>query len=185
MESTSPQAPASPPPRRVDPLNKASYPGLTVMLTVADVRAAADFYNRAFGFEVRGFMRGPDGKHIHGELTIRGTHLMLTPAERGARTARAVGHSPAIMYLLVEDVDKVVTEAVRLGGSAMGKVEDMFWGDRRGHIVDPDGHDWLIATHVDDYSLRQFQKVNISFHGGSGACFVQVDNAVDPPPFAP
>jgi PhnB protein len=28
----------------------------------------------------------------------------------------------------------------------------MFWGDRTGTITDPFGHQWMIATHVEDVS---------------------------------
>src|SRR5438876_3913399 len=60
-------------PRKIDPLNKKLYGSVTAMLTVTDVKAAADFYQKAFGFAKRGIMNGPDGKAIHAELTLRGT----------------------------------------------------------------------------------------------------------------
>jgi hypothetical protein len=28
--------------------------------------------------------------------------------------------------------------------------EDQFWGDRYGKVTDPFGHEWQIATHVED-----------------------------------
>ena len=66
-------------PKKIDPLNKKQYGAVTAMLTVADVKAAAAFYQKAFGFSKRGIMNGPDGKAIHAELTLRGTTLMLGP----------------------------------------------------------------------------------------------------------
>src|SRR5216684_7482765 len=60
-------------PRKIDPLNKKLYGSVTAILTVTDVKAAADFYQKAFGFAKRGIMDGPDGKAIHAELTLRGT----------------------------------------------------------------------------------------------------------------
>jgi uncharacterized glyoxalase superfamily protein PhnB len=62
-------------PRKIDPLNKKLYGSVTAMLTVTDVKAAAAFYQKAFGFAKRGIMNGPDGKAIHAELTLRGTAL--------------------------------------------------------------------------------------------------------------
>jgi uncharacterized glyoxalase superfamily protein PhnB len=64
-------------PRKIDPINKKQYGSVTAMLTVTDVKGAADFYQKAFGFAKRGIMNGPDGKAIHAELTLRGTTLML------------------------------------------------------------------------------------------------------------
>ena len=62
-------------PKKIDPLNKKLYGAVTAMLTVTDVKAAAAFYQKAFGFTKRGIMNGPDGKAIHAELTLRGTTL--------------------------------------------------------------------------------------------------------------
>jgi uncharacterized glyoxalase superfamily protein PhnB len=44
-------------PRKIDPLNKKLYGAVTAMLTVTDVKAAAAFYQKAFGFAKRGIMR--------------------------------------------------------------------------------------------------------------------------------
>ncbi len=62
-------------PKKVDPLNKKVYGPVTVMLTVTDVKAAAGFYQKAFGFAKRSIMNGPDRKAIHAELTLRGTDI--------------------------------------------------------------------------------------------------------------
>lgn len=137
-------------PKKIDPLNKKMYGAVSVMLTVTDVKAAMNFYQKAFGFDKRGVMNGPGKKPIHAELTLRGTTLMLGPEDvgRGARSAKTVGASPATLYLTVEDVDKTFAKAVKAGATAEGAVMDMFWGDRCGTILDPDGNRWMIGTHV-------------------------------------
>src|SRR5207249_2698282 len=96
-----------------------------------------------------GIMNGPDGKPMHAELRLRDATLMLGPenAERGARSAKTLGASPATLYLLTEQVDKVVAKAVKLGATAPAPVMDMFWGDRCGFVTDPDGYSWMVATH--------------------------------------
>src|SRR5882762_7260662 len=120
--------------KKIDPLNKKQYGAVTAMLTVADVKAAVSFYQKAFGFAKRGIMNGPDGKPMHAELTLRGTTLMLGPEnpERGARSAKTLGASPVTLYLTTENVEKVVATAVKLGGTPKMPVMDMFWGDRCG-----------------------------------------------------
>ena len=136
-------------PKKIDPLNKKLYGSVTAMLTVGDVKAATAFYQKALGFTKRGIMNGPDGKAVHAELTLRGTTLMLTPEmpQMGSRSAKAVGASPTSLYLLTESVDKVVAKAVKLGATPKGRGMDMFWGDRCGTLIDPDGYMWMIATH--------------------------------------
>jgi len=97
---------------------------------------------------------------MHAELTLRGTTLMLGPenAAMGRRSARSVGASPATLYLYVENVDKVVEKATKLGATPQGPVMDMFWGDRCGTVVDPDGYSWMIGTHKAEPSAKEMKK---------------------------
>jgi PhnB protein len=147
-------------PKKIDPLNKKLYGSVTAMLTVTDVKAAADFYQKAFGFTKRGIMNGPDGKAAHAELTLRGTTLMLGPemAQMGSRAAKTVGASPTSLYLLTENVDKTVAKAVKLGATLKGQVMDMFWGDRCGAVSDPEGYIWMVATHKAEPTPKEMQK---------------------------
>jgi PhnB protein len=147
-------------PKKINPLNDKLYGAVTPMLIVADVKAAASFYQKAFGFTKRGIMNGPDGKPMHAELSLRGTTLMLGPEakEYGRLSAKSLGSSPATLYLLTENVDRVVAKAVKLGATAKGSVADMFWGDRTGTIVDPDGYSWMIATHIAEPTPPEMKK---------------------------
>ena len=145
---------------KIDPLNKKLYGPVSAMLTVSDVKAAVSFYQKSFGFAKRGIMNGPDGKAIHAELTLRGATIMLSPemAQMGSRNAKTAGASPTSLYVLTENVDKVVAKAVKLGATAKGEVMDMFWGDRCGTVVDPDGYIWMIATHKANPTPAEMQK---------------------------
>ena len=146
--------------KKIDPLNKKLYGSVSTILTVTDVKSAATFYQKAFGFEKRGVMDGPDGKAIHAELTLRGTTLMLGPEipQMGSRSAKTLGGSPSTLYLLTENADKTVEKAIRLGATSKGPVMDMFWGDRCGTVVDPDGYNWMVATHVAEPTPQEMQK---------------------------
>src|SRR5215469_14474848 len=146
--------------KKIDPLNKKQYGAVSAMLTVSDIPAAVNFYQKALGFSKRGIMNGPDGKPIHAELTLRDTTLMLGPeaAALGKRTAKSVGASPAGLYLYVENVDKVVDKATKLGATSQGPVMDMFWGDRCGTIVDPDGYTWMIGTHRAEPTAKEMKQ---------------------------
>jgi PhnB protein len=146
--------------KKIDPLNKKQYGAVTAMLTVSDVAAAASFYQKAFGFTKRGIMNGPDGKPMHAELTLRGATLMLGPENPawGTRTAKSVGASPAGLFVYVENVDKVVAKALSLGATGQGPVMDMFWGDRCGKVVDPDGYAWMVGTHKTEPTVKEMKK---------------------------
>src|SRR5438105_1449039 len=86
--------PAAP---KIDPLNRKHYGALTPMLAVRDVRRAADFYKKAFGFKIRSVMDGPQGA-IHAELRFRDTTLMLSPESREqlSLSAATIGNTPAM-----------------------------------------------------------------------------------------
>ena len=71
---------------QIDPLNRNNYTAITTMLTVKDVGRAYEFYQKAFGFEGRGIMAGPDGKPMHAELKLRDSVLMLGPATLRSRS---------------------------------------------------------------------------------------------------
>ncbi len=146
--------------KKIDLLNKKQYGAVSAMLTVSDIRAAVTFYQKALGFTKRGIMDGPDGKPIHAQLTLCGTTLMLGPenAALGKRSAKNAGASRAGLFLYVENVDKVVSKAVGLGARAQGPVMDMFWGDRCGTVVDPDGYAWIIGTHKAEPSVKEMKK---------------------------
>src|ERR1700674_5469061 len=103
--------------KKIDPLNKKQYGAVSAALTVSDIPGAVSFYQKAFGFAKRGIMKGPDGKPVHAELTLRGTTLMLGPENPawGTRSAKSVGASPAGLFVYVENVDKIVAKALSLG----------------------------------------------------------------------
>ena len=147
-------------PKKIDPINKKKYGAVTAAITVSDIKAAVNFYTKAFGFAKRDISNGPDKKPIHAELTLRGTTLMLGPEipQMGSRSAKTLGGSPVTLYLLTEDADKMVAKAAKLGGTVKAPVAEMFWGDRVGTVEDPDGNIWWIATHVAEPTPKEMMK---------------------------
>ncbi|HLH43177.1 MAG TPA: VOC family protein [Bryobacteraceae bacterium] len=147
-------------PKKADPINKRRYGAVTALITVSDIKAAVNFYTKAFGFAKREISNGPDKKPIHAELTLRGTTLMLAPEmpQMGLRSAKTLGGSPITLYLLTEDADKMVAKAAKLGATVKAPVAEMFWGDRVGTVEDPDGNRWMIATHVADPTPQERMK---------------------------
>jgi PhnB protein len=143
--------------KKIDPINRKNYRAVTVSLTVKDMKAAMSFYQKAFGFEKRGDMaKGPDGKPIHAELILRDSVLMLSPEVEGwGKSARTLGGSPSVLYLYVENADKVFAKALKLGATQKMPVTDMFWGDRCGSLIDPDGYAWSVTTHIAEPTPRE------------------------------
>src|SRR4030095_12432238 len=74
---------------QIDPLNRKNYAAISPMLAVADVQKTYEFCQKAFGFEGRGVMSGPDGKPMHAELKLRESILMLGPENPAWNSASA------------------------------------------------------------------------------------------------
>lgn len=135
------------------------YHSVIPYLLVDDAAAAIDFYAQAFGGEE--VMRMPmDGRIGHAEIRIGDSHIMLADEvpDRGYRGPKAVGGTPVSIMLYVPDVDQVFARATEAGATTERAVEDQFYGDRSGTLVDPFGHRWHIATHVEDVSPEEMQR---------------------------
>ena len=117
-----------------------------------DVAAEIDFCKNTFG-AVEGVRRpGPDGTVAHALMTI-GPAMIMIEAEWPELTSRAPkpdGSSPVVIYVYVEDVDKTVERAVAGGAKVLFPVQNQFWGDRIGWVMDPSGHVWTVATHIEE-----------------------------------
>jgi PhnB protein len=128
------------------------YTSITPYLAVDDAAQAIAYYEKAFGARERGRMEAPDGKIGHAELEIGDSLVMLSDAlpDFATRPPKELGGTSASILLYVEDVDAVVKQAVAAGATVATEVADQFWGDRFGTVIDPFGHVWSIATHVED-----------------------------------
>ena len=62
------------------------------------------------------------------------------------------------VMVYVEDVDDVFDRAIKAGATEDRKVENQFYGDRAGAFVDPFGHKWFVATHVEDVPEEEMKK---------------------------
>ena len=120
-------------------------PSVSPMLTVGDGAAAIDFYVKAFDAEELGRVPGPDGKKLyHAALRINGSLVMLNDdfpemSDGKSLTPPALGGSPVTIHLTVTDVDAKFQKAVDAGATVLMPLEDAFWGDRYGELVDPFG----------------------------------------------
>ena len=62
------------------------------------------------------------------------------------------------MHMYVTDADAAFARAVEAGAKAVMPLADMFWGDRYGKLVDPFGHHWSIAEHLEDLTPDQMKE---------------------------
>ena len=133
---------------------------LTPYITIKGCSKAIDFYKKAFGATERGRLLMPDGKIAHAELEIEGSLLMMADEniEWGNKGPQTIGGNPMSFALYVKEVDKAFQKAVDAGATVVMPIEDMFYGDRLGQVMDPFGYKWMIVTHKEDVSFEEMQK---------------------------
>jgi PhnB protein len=122
--------------------------------------AAIDFYKSVLGASERMRMGGEGDKIGHAELEIGNSVIMLADEhpEINARGPKSVGGTPVTLHVYVEDADSVFERAIDAGATALRAVEDKFYGDRMGTFEDPFGHQWHVATHVEDVPPEEMSK---------------------------
>lgn len=128
------------------------YHTLSAYLIVRGAASAIEFYKKAFGATELMRLNLPDGKIAHGEFKIGDSIFMISDENPnwGSTSPEALGGSPVTLHLYVPDVDTTFANAIQAGAIEKMPLENQFWGDRTCQIVDPFGHYWHIATHIED-----------------------------------
>ena len=134
--------------------------GVVPHLVIRGASEAIAFYTEAFGAKELFRMPGPGDLLMHAQIIVKGSSIYLCDempeCEHGrVKSPATLGGTTFNIHLNVDDVDAVYAQAVEAGAEASMPPQDMFWGDRYGQIVDPFGHVWSIATHVEDVTPEQ------------------------------
>jgi PhnB protein len=135
------------------------YHSVTPYLIVDGAEEAIRFYAEAFG--ATEVMRLPMGDKIgHAEVKIGDSHVMLSDEwpDYGKLGPKSRGGSTAGLNIYLEDVDAAFARAVAAGATVERPVEDQFYGDRSGTVIDPFGHSWTLSTHVEDIAEDELQR---------------------------
>src|SRR5258708_17235438 len=123
---------------------------VTPQITLDNAAQAIEWYKKGLGAEEVTRATGPDGKILHAELRIGDSLIMLNDAMMGGKGPKALGGSPASLWIYVEDCDALFKRATSAGaqvlGGPMGQMQDQFCGDRSGTLTDPHGYTSTIAT---------------------------------------
>jgi PhnB protein len=141
------------------------YHSVTPYLIVKGAEEAIRWYTEALGAEETLRMAMPvlsdaaggveGGERIaHAEIRIGDSMVMLSDEwpDMGYLGPLSRGGATASLMIYLEGVDAAFERAIAAGAKQERPPEDQFWGDRMGTFIDPFGHRWMLATHIEDVS---------------------------------
>lgn len=124
-----------------------SYSPVSPYLMVDKGDEALEFYQKAFGAEVRETYPY-EGKLGHATLRINGADVMISDefpeSLTGVQSPRMLGGTTCTISLNVTDPDVWFDRALKAGAEVVRELTDEFYG-RSGKIRDPYGHTWGIV----------------------------------------
>jgi PhnB protein len=132
------------------------YHSVTPYLVVDDAAKAIEFYKKAFGAEEK--FRMPMRDRIgHAEIKIGDSFIMLADEfpDMGHLGPKARGGTTVSLMVYLPDVDAAFRKAIDAGATEAKPLQNQFWGDRMGTVTDPFGHQWSLATHVEEVSEEE------------------------------
>jgi PhnB protein len=145
------------------------YHTVTPYLIIHGAAAAIEFYKQALGATERMRFAQPDGRIGHAELEIGDSVVMLAdeaPEMGFVGPQSAEGNTSVGLALYVDDVDTRFRQAIAAGARELRPVQNQFYGDRSGTLVDPFGHVWTLSTHVEDVSPEELERRVAAMHQG-------------------
>jgi len=123
---------------------------VTAYLAVEGGLAAIEFYKKAFG--AREVMRRvtPNGRLIHGQIQIGDTMVFLSDVFPDSDTASpsSIGTTTVTLHIYTDNVDALWDRAVAAGAKVTQPLENQYWGERYGQLIDPFGHHWTLSMQV-------------------------------------
>jgi PhnB protein len=137
----------------------AGYHTVTPYLIAKGAAQLLDFYKRAFDAVEVMRLDGPGGTLAHAEVKIGDSHVMLTDEwpDMDALGPSTRGGTSVGLCIYTPDCDAMFDRAVAAGAEVIRPVQNQFYGDRAGTVKDPAGHQWTIATHVEDVSAEEMK----------------------------
>lgn len=132
-----------------------------------DVRAAIDWLEQVFGFELTMAIEGPDDapEMGHWEMSCLGRGRVMIGAEWNDDTrspASVGGANTQSLHVLIPggaaELDAHCDKARGLGAEILAEPAEQFYGDRTYRVRDPEGHCWTFSAKVREVTRAEAEK---------------------------
>jgi PhnB protein len=152
------------------PTTPTGFHAITPHIVVRDAARAAEWYARAFGVEEHQRVPLPSGKLMSVELRFGDSAVMVADEfpEAGIVSPLAIGGTAVVLHLYTAEVEALWRRAVEAGAQVLHPLQDQFWGDRQGQLLDPFGHKWNLAQHVRDVAPDEIARAAAAVFGTEG-----------------
>ena len=126
-------------------------------------KAALDWLERAFGFELTMLIESPDDdRMLHAEMSYEGQGRVMVGGEWDARirSPQSVdGINTQTLHVEVEhDIDAHCAKARAAGAVVVQEPEDQFYGARTYRALDLEGHMWTFSRLVREVSRAEAEQ---------------------------
>jgi PhnB protein len=141
---------------------------ITPHIVVREAGRAAEWYKEALGAQEQGRVPVSGGKYMQIELWFGDSAVMLADEflEAGILSPLAIGGTPVVLHLATEDVEGLWQRAIQAGATVLQPLQEQFWGELYGQILDPFGYRWGLAQHVRDVSQEEIVRVAAGLFSG-------------------
>jgi PhnB protein len=132
------------------------FHSITPYLAMEGAEEWLEFAENAFDAKATFLLKhesGKDaGKIMHATLKIGDSNIMFSEIMENYPAVTAM------LYLYVDDVDKVYQQALDAGAESVREVRTEFYGDRAGCVKDKWNNTWWIATHIEEVEEGELRK---------------------------
>jgi uncharacterized glyoxalase superfamily protein PhnB len=119
---------------------------VTPYLSQGNAAEAIEWYKKAFGAKEIDRQTVPPGKVMHCALKLGDSQFFLSDIFPGSDSRDPRDMGPSVnLHIWHKDADKLWANAVANGAKVTMPMDDMFWGDRYGRLIDPFGHSWALS----------------------------------------
>lgn len=147
-----------------------AYRSPTPYLMVRGAAEAIKWYSEAFRASELLRLADPSGNIMHAEIRIGDSPVMLADEfpDEGFVGPQTLGGSSVLLLVYVDDVDATFRQAIGCGAIEKKPVSNQFDGDRRGTLIDPFGHVWMLASRLEEVSVNDMKERFAKLMGAGG-----------------
>ena len=123
-----------------------------------DPRAAIDWLQKAFGFELTMLLEDADGGVAHSQLSFGDSMVMIgTEWTEDHKSPKSIGgkNTQTVSIQIDDDIDAHCARARAVGAEIHAEPETQFYGDRTYRCRDPEGHIWNVSQTVQVVSREE------------------------------